>query len=600
MFFNSISLLILFITYAVAQFVPPPTDLKTVQGAGGITVRYKEVPTGTCETNPNVKSYSGYADVGPNQHIFFWFFEARAVNATQAPLTVRLDGGPGASSMNGLFQEIGPCTIDAAGNVVNNPYSWSNNSNMLFIDQPATVGFSYTIATKATQSSRTFVITPTDTCTTADPGCGTYSSPDTTLTPNSTQEAAVGFYNAMQGFMGAFPQYAANGVHINTASYGGHYGPIFADYIVKQNKVKAAGTVDIPLKTLMIENGFYDTRVQFAAYYNYTVSPGNTYNLNPYTAAQEQQLYTNIWGAGGCQDQQAKCNANPPPADIDNVCAAADTFCVAEVEDFFDINARRNEDDVRELAPDPFPPTYYVDYLNKANVLQAIGATTNFTQASVQTFFAFNSTGDDSRTGAIINTAMQTILQEGVTVTTFAGDADYDSNWIGGQVVANNVNAPGWTQAGFVNLTTTDGVVRGQTRQADGFSFTRVYFAGHEAPFYQPEATLQMFERAISGMDIATGKMPMALGKNVTTQGTQSSTFMEGPGTIQTTVTPAGSTYNTTTHAPNVAPAQKAKSRFVVSEELVPPPTKVRVTHKKFKKLLVEERRARKEASRKP
>lgn len=38
-----------------------------------IPVRYKEVPTGTCELDPNVKSYSGYVDVAEDQHYFFWF-----------------------------------------------------------------------------------------------------------------------------------------------------------------------------------------------------------------------------------------------------------------------------------------------------------------------------------------------------------------------------------------------------------------------------------------------------------------------------------------------------------------------------------------------
>jgi Serine carboxypeptidase len=70
----------------IAQFVPPPTDLITKEGYAGIKVRYKEVPNGICETNPKVKSYAGYADVGENAHIHFWFFEAREVDPTKAPL----------------------------------------------------------------------------------------------------------------------------------------------------------------------------------------------------------------------------------------------------------------------------------------------------------------------------------------------------------------------------------------------------------------------------------------------------------------------------------------------------------------------------------
>jgi len=77
---------------AVAQFVPAPTDLITKEGYANINVRYKEVPAGICELNPNVKSYSGYADVDDNQHIFWWFFEARNQDPSDAPLTVWING----------------------------------------------------------------------------------------------------------------------------------------------------------------------------------------------------------------------------------------------------------------------------------------------------------------------------------------------------------------------------------------------------------------------------------------------------------------------------------------------------------------------------
>ena len=71
-----------------AQFVETPTNFTNATGNAGVPVRYKEVPAGICEMNPDVKSYSGYADVEENQHIFWWFFEARNVNASEAPLYV--------------------------------------------------------------------------------------------------------------------------------------------------------------------------------------------------------------------------------------------------------------------------------------------------------------------------------------------------------------------------------------------------------------------------------------------------------------------------------------------------------------------------------
>lgn len=122
-----------------AQFLPAPSDLTSAKGYAGFNVRYKEVPTGICEQDPSVKSYSGYVDVAPDQHIFWWFFEARNQDPSKAPLTTWINGGPGSSSMIGLFQELGPCGVDSEGNIYNNPFSWSNASNMLFIDEVSTM-----------------------------------------------------------------------------------------------------------------------------------------------------------------------------------------------------------------------------------------------------------------------------------------------------------------------------------------------------------------------------------------------------------------------------------------------------------------------------
>lgn len=114
----------------------------TIKSPDGIQVRYKQ--PNICETTHGVQSYSGYVDLASDAHMFFWLFEARHSPAS-APTTIWLSGGPGSDSLLATFIENGPCNITSATNLTtnNNPYSWNNNSNVIYISQPIGVGFSY-------------------------------------------------------------------------------------------------------------------------------------------------------------------------------------------------------------------------------------------------------------------------------------------------------------------------------------------------------------------------------------------------------------------------------------------------------------------------
>ncbi|KAH8658852.1 Alpha/Beta hydrolase protein [Tricladium varicosporioides] len=549
MFSTSLLLIALNIAPTLTQFVPAPTDLTKKLGFAGIPVQYKEVPTGICETAPGVKSYSGYADVSENEHIFFWFFEARNQDPTEAPLTVWINGGPGSSSMIGLFEENGPCRIASDGSVYSNPYSWNNASNMLYIDEPTQVGFSYSIPVSGyvDDSSGLIVTLPEAVCPdyAEDSKCGTYSYPNLTLTSNTTANAAPNFWKTLQGFMGAFPQYSRNGFHFATESYGGHYGPIFNEYIEEQNAKNIKGAHKISLESVMIGNGWYDPVTQYQAYYNFTVFPGNTYDYAPFNASVESEFYNNLYGRGNCIDQIKDCAARGENA----ICASADNFCANLVENIYDIYLGRDEYDMRELTPDPFPYSYYNAYLNSPTVQKAIGAYQNFSTSSNAVYTAFTATGDDGRESGTIE-AIRKLLDQGVQVMLFAGDADYNCNWLGNEAVASIISPPHYSTAGYTNILTSDNITHGQVKQAGLFSFSRIYESGHEVPFYQPLAALEIFERTISGKDIATGKLDIKDSYPVT-KGTVKSLYREGNRTIQFEVLPSNATYNTTLNGPD-------------------------------------------------
>lgn len=121
------------------------------------------------------------------------------------------------------------------------------------------------------------------------------------------------------------------------------------------------------------------------------------------------------------------------------------------------------------------------------------------------------------------------------------------------------IDAPGYSEAGFTNISTSDGIVHGQVKQSGLFSFLRIYESGHEVPFYQPLASLEMFERALKQVDIATGKEECHA--DYKTEGTPTSTYREGNGTIQFEVTPSNATYNTMLNAPDPEPTWAVEAK---------------------------------------
>lgn len=65
------------------------------------------------------ESYSGFLTVNETlrSHLFFWYFPVPEKPVNETPWILWLQGGPGASSMTGLFDEIGPVNYSPHGSL---------------------------------------------------------------------------------------------------------------------------------------------------------------------------------------------------------------------------------------------------------------------------------------------------------------------------------------------------------------------------------------------------------------------------------------------------------------------------------------------------
>uniref|UniRef100_A0A0E0HE28 Carboxypeptidase n=1 Tax=Oryza nivara TaxID=4536 RepID=A0A0E0HE28_ORYNI len=157
--------------------------------------------------------YSGYVTVDKRagRSLFYWLQEAPAA-AQPAPLVLWLNGGPGCSSVAyGASEELGAFRIRPDGaTLFLNDYRWNKVANILFLDSPAGVGFSYTNTTS-----------------------DLYDSGD--------KRTAHDSYKFLVKWFEKFPQYKYRDFYIAGESYAGisllwHYVPQLSQLVYRNNK----------------------------------------------------------------------------------------------------------------------------------------------------------------------------------------------------------------------------------------------------------------------------------------------------------------------------------------------------------------------------
>mmetsp|Transcript_43911 Transcript_43911/g.125179 ORF Transcript_43911/g.125179 Transcript_43911/m.125179 type:complete len:480 (+) Transcript_43911:66-1505(+) len=163
---------------------------------------------------------------------FFWYAAPLDGNMA-APVLVWLQGGPGASSLFGMFTEVGPFMIGTDGDVQARAATWNQHFHMLFLDNPVGVGFSFT------QSEAGFV----------------------------TDEQQVGndLHTALVQFYQLFPALRPNELYVTGESYGGKYVPACA-YTVHVRNRAAPPSDRINLRGIAIGDGAMDPPAQFRGF----------------------------------------------------------------------------------------------------------------------------------------------------------------------------------------------------------------------------------------------------------------------------------------------------------------------------------------------
>ncbi|KAG2217560.1 hypothetical protein INT45_006727 [Circinella minor] len=424
-------------------------------------IRLTEPDAEICD--PNVKQYSGYLDsVDEDKHFFFWFFESRNNPATD-PLVLWLNGGPGCSSMTGLFMELGPCQLNQYGNgTVNNPYSWNNNASIIFLDQPINVGYSY--------------------------GSGNVSD---------TPSAAKDVYAFLQLFFKRFPDYSQLDFHVAGESYAGHYIPAIGAEVTKGNKQASKNAAQINLKTLLIGNGLTDPYVQYDYYAD--MACNNTYG----PVLKQSTCNKMIRSLPECKKLIQRCYKNSTPEN----CIPASSMCNNALLGPFYEGSGRNPYDIRKRCP-VIDETLCDDklgllqtYLNRADVRHAVGTSGNqvdlYMNCNSEVNSMFQSAGDWMR--PYVNHIPELLDQEGINILIYAGDADYICNWMGNKAWTLALEWSGkdaWRKAEDMKW----GEI-GELRKSSGgeFAFLRVYGAGHMVPQDQPANSLQFFNGWIHG-----------------------------------------------------------------------------------------------------
>ncbi|XP_018596088.1 putative serine carboxypeptidase CPVL isoform X1 [Scleropages formosus] len=204
----------------------------------------------------NVRSHSGYLTVNKtfNSNLFFWFFPAQERPET-APVLLWLQGGPGGTSLFGLFVEHGPYVVYRNMTVGLRRFPWTSRYSVLYVDNPVGTGFSF-----------------------CDDDRGYARNQD---------DVGRDLYSALTQFFQIFSEYQHNDFYATGESYAGKYVPAVGFYIHKNNP---SAKVKINFKGVAIGDGLCDPEVMLGGYAEFLYQTGMVDELQKQYVQQQTDI----------------------------------------------------------------------------------------------------------------------------------------------------------------------------------------------------------------------------------------------------------------------------------------------------------------------
>ncbi|EJK62148.1 hypothetical protein THAOC_17255 [Thalassiosira oceanica] len=385
---------------------------------------------------------------------------ASPVDDPNTPLIVWLTGGPGCSSSLALLTENGPCTVNEDGASTSvNPYSWTESAHVLWLDQPANVGYSY--------------------------GQG-----------NDTNEKMISedAYYFLQAFFKSADgsKYKDSPLFIVGESYGGHYAPAIAHRIWRGNKDLKPGLLKLNLKGLGVGNGLTNPEIQYQHYSEMAFK--NSHNLqvideSTYNAMKQAEPV--------CVKGIQQCNAGDNTLDL-FACQAAFVGCNTALTMPYRATGLNPYDITKECGSNPLCYDFSAveKFMNADSTKKALHVADH--NPSWQTCNMMVNMEFHVDWMKDFSPYVADLLNDGVPALIYAGDVDFICNYLGNKAWTYELE---WKhKAEFQAAEDKDWNNKaGLSKTAYGLTFLQVFDAGHMVPSDQPAHALEMITQFIQG-----------------------------------------------------------------------------------------------------